>query len=71
MRKVRKWGGFPPLGCQISISNRILTFQILKEIATLIRLPAFRFSYSFQGFRHPLLLSLIDNTKIRKLFEIS
>lgn len=48
-----------PFGCQISISNLILTFQILKEIASLIRLSGFHFSYSFQGFRIPLLSSLL------------
>ena len=50
MRKVRKWGGFPPLGCQISISNRILTFQILKEIASLIRLSGFLTLFKVFGF---------------------
>lgn len=54
-----KVGGFPLLvGCQIQTSNLILTFQILTEIATLIRLSGFHFSYSFQGFRIPLCCSL-------------
>lgn len=48
-----------PFGCQISISNRILTFQILNESASLIRLQVFRFSYSFQGFRIPLFCHLL------------
>lgn len=65
-----KVGGFPlPVGCQIQISNLILTFQTLTEIASFIRLSGFRFSYSFQGFRTPLCQSLIDTTKVRKLFE--
>lgn len=66
-----KVGGFPlPLVCQIQISNLILTFQILNEIASLIRSLGFRFPYSFQGFRVSL-LSLIDNTKVRKSFDIT
>ena len=43
-----------PVWCQIQISNLILTFQTLSEIASLIRLQSFRFSYSFQDFRMPL-----------------
>ena len=43
-----------PVWCQIQISNLILTFQTLSEIASLIRLQSFRFSYSFQDFRIPL-----------------
>lgn len=48
-----------PLVGQIQISNLILTFQTLIEIVTFIRLLAFRFSYSLQGFRNPLCQSLL------------
>lgn len=60
-----------PVWRQIQISNLTLTFQTLNEIASLIRLQSFRFSYSFQGFRNPLCQSLIDSTKVRKIFEIT
>lgn len=70
--KPKGGGRFPsPMDCQIKISNFILTFQILIEIASLIRLWVFHFSYSFQGFRIPLSSSLIDTTKVRNIFEIN
>lgn len=67
-----RWGGFSlPFGNQKPISNFILIFQILKEIASFIELWVFHFSYSFQGFRIPLLQSLIDYiTKIAISFEL-
>ena len=68
--KTRRWEGFPSLlDCQIQISNLILTFQTLNEMLTFIRRSGFRFSYSFQGFRNPLCQSLIDTTKVRKIFD--
>lgn len=71
IEKPKGGGRFPsPVVRQIEISNLILTFQILTEIASLIRLWVFHFSYSFQGFRTPLLSSLIDTTKVRNIFEI-
>lgn len=39
-----------PVWCQIQISNLILTFQTLSEIATLIRLQSFRFFLLFSRF---------------------
>lgn len=69
--KPKGGGRFPsPVVRQIEISNLILTFQILTEIATLIRLWVFHLSYSIQGFRIPLPSSLIDNTKVRNIFEL-
>lgn len=78
MKKITKFahenpkaGGFPlPVGCQIPISNLILTFQNRIEIASLIWSLGFRFSYSFKGFRSSLCQSLFDNTKLRNYFEL-
>lgn len=71
IEKPKGGGRFPsPVVRQIEISNLILTFQILTEIASLIRLWVFHFSYSFQGFRIPLSPSLIDTTKVRNIFDL-
>ena len=67
--KTRMWEGFPSLGCQIQTLSLILIFQILKKIEASIGHSGFRFPYSFQGFRVPL-LSLIDNTKVRKFLNL-
>lgn len=60
-----------PVWCQIQISNLILTFQTLSEIATLIRLQSFRFFPTLFKIFGCLCLSLIDNTKVRNLFDIT
>ena len=66
-----KVGGFPlPVGCQIPISNLILTFQILNKIASFIRLSGFRFSYSLQGFRIPLCQSLLTIQRYEKYLKL-
>ena len=51
--KTQRWEGFPSLWCQIQISNLILTFQILIEIATFIELWVFVFPTLFKVFGIP------------------
>jgi hypothetical protein len=57
-----KWGGGfpPPLGGQSSISNLILTFQILTEIVSLIELWVFILPTLFEVFGFPYVLRCKD-----------
>ena len=57
-----------PLICQIQISNLLLTFQILTEIASLMSFWVFHFSYSFQDFRFDHLSTVTLKTILQEFF---